>query len=64
MSELIQADTNGPNPVMVATNDYALVLQTALGVGRPIQAPAPPKLSTADAPRAWGRTSPPIISRP
>ena len=54
MSELIQADTNGPNPVMLATNDYALVLQTALGVGRPIKAPAPPKLAAADRARGLG----------
>jgi hypothetical protein len=54
MSELIQADTNGPNPVMLATNDYALVLQTALGVGRPIQAPAPPRLAPADRARGMG----------
>ncbi len=51
MSDLIQADTNGPNPVMLATNDYALVLQTALGVGRPIQAPATPQLAKADRAR-------------
>ena len=54
MSELTRADTNGPNPVMLATNDYALVLQTALGVGRPIQAPAPPRLATADRARGLG----------
>ena len=50
MSELIQADTNGPNPVMLATNDYALVLQTALGVGRPIQAPATRALTAVTRP--------------
>ena len=54
MSELIHADTNGPNPVMLATNDYALVLQTALGVGRPIQAPATPRLAAADRARGQG----------
>ncbi len=54
MSELIQADTNGPDPVKLATNDYALVIQTALGVGRPIQAPAPPKLSTANRAKGLG----------
>ncbi len=54
MSELVRADANGPDPVKLATNDYALVLQTALGVGRPIQAPAPPKLSAADRVRGMG----------
>lgn len=42
MNELAQNDANSPQPVRLAVNDYALVLQTALGVGQPIQkAPAP-----------------------
>lgn len=37
MNELVQADSAQTKPVILATNDYALVLQTALGIGRPIQ---------------------------
>ncbi|MGE5755953.1 MAG: hypothetical protein ACM35G_09585, partial [Planctomycetaceae bacterium] len=44
MNDLARVDANSPQPVFLATNDYALVLQTVLGIGRPIQAPAVPEL--------------------
>jgi Bacterial Ig-like domain len=46
--KLVQLDTNSANPAILAANDYALLLQTVLGVGRPIQTPAAPKLSPTD----------------
>lgn len=43
MNALAHADANSPQAVRLATNDYALVLQTALGIGQPIQGvPATP----------------------
>ncbi|RUL88539.1 hypothetical protein [Tautonia sociabilis] len=36
MTELARTASSSKQPVVVLTNDYALVLQTALGVGRPI----------------------------
>lgn len=36
MTELARTAAGSRQPVVVLTNDYALVLQTALGVGRPI----------------------------
>ena len=36
MDDLARTAVTSKNPVVVLTNDYALVLQTALGVGRPI----------------------------
>ncbi len=48
MKSLAQNDTFGSNPAMLATNDYAMMLQVILGVGRPIRTPAAPKLSPAD----------------
>lgn len=46
--KLVQLDSTGRNPAMLAANDYAVVLQTVLGVGRPITKPAAPKLSPTD----------------
>ncbi len=40
-----QVDTNSPQPVNLATNDYTLVLQTALAIGRPMPAPILPKIA-------------------
>lgn len=48
MDRLVQVDSNGRDPAILAANDYALVLQTALGVGRPIRRPAIPSLSPTD----------------
>jgi hypothetical protein len=47
MNQLVtQIDTNSPQPVFLASNDYALVLQTALSIGRPMPAPILPKIAT------------------
>jgi hypothetical protein len=40
-----QIDTASPQPVYLATNDYSLVLQTALSIGRPMPAPILPKIA-------------------
>ena len=46
MNQLVtQVDTNSPQPVFLASNDYALVLQTALSIGRPMPAPILPKIA-------------------
>ncbi len=47
-NRLIQSDLSGRDPVLLATNDYAFILQTTLDVGRPIITPAAPTLSKAD----------------
>jgi len=39
-----QVDTASVQPVTLATNDYTLVLQTALAIGRPMPAPVLPKI--------------------
>jgi Bacterial Ig-like domain len=44
MNNLARVDANSPQPVFLATNDYALVLQTILGIGRPIARPTVPEL--------------------
>jgi hypothetical protein len=46
LSELTtKVDTASVLPVTLATNDYSLVLQTALAVGRPMPSPTLPKLA-------------------
>lgn len=40
-----QVDTASALPVTLATNDYTLVLQTALGVGRPMPPPTLPRIA-------------------
>ncbi len=46
MNQLVtQVDTNSPQPVFLASNDYALVLQTALSIGRPMPSPILPKIA-------------------
>jgi hypothetical protein len=39
-----QVDTASVLPVTLATNDYSLVLQTALGIGRPMPPPIVPRI--------------------
>jgi hypothetical protein len=51
MNQLAFADAKGVDPAYVATNDYALVLQTALAVGRPIQTPTAFSLAARDGVR-------------
>ena len=40
-----RVDANSPQPVFLATNDYTIVLETVLAVGRPIRRPTPPQLA-------------------
>ncbi len=40
-----QVDTASPQPVYLASNDYSLVLQTALSIGRPMPSPILPKIA-------------------
>jgi len=40
-----QVDTASPQPAYLGTNDYSLVLQTALAVGRPMPSPTLPKIA-------------------
>ncbi len=40
-----QVNTASPQPVYLASNDYSLVLQTALQIGRPMPAPILPKIA-------------------
>ena len=63
MDALVKLDSTGRAPALLAANDYAIVLQTALGVGRPIRRPAIPSLSQADDTGARGDHTT-TISRP
>lgn len=40
-----KVDTASPLPAFLGTNDYSLVLQTALGVGRPMPPPTLPRIA-------------------
>ncbi|SIN84328.1 hypothetical protein SAMN05444166_1227 [Singulisphaera sp. GP187] len=51
MNDLARASSQSPQPVFLTTNDYSLVLQTILGVGRPIQRPPAPELALQDGTR-------------
>ena len=44
MNDLAKGAANSTQPVVVASNEYAIVLQIGLGIGRPIQTPLRPKL--------------------
>ncbi len=46
MNNLAQAATQQSNPSIVARNEYATTLELALGTGRPLLAPAKPRLSS------------------
>ena len=45
MNELAKGAANSTQPVVVASNEYSIVLQIGLGIGRPIQTPLRPKLA-------------------
>lgn len=46
LSKLVtQVDTASPQSAFLATNDYSLVLQTALTIGRPMPAPTLPRIA-------------------
>ena len=51
MNALAKNDTNSPQPVFLATNDYTLVLQTVLGIGRPIRRPDSAQLAGGNGKR-------------
>jgi hypothetical protein len=51
MSALARNDANSPQPVFLATNDYTLVLETVLGIGRPIRKPEAPVLAVNNGTR-------------
>jgi len=51
MTELAKNDVNSPQPVFLATNDYTLVLQTILGIGRPIRRPESAQLAAGNGKR-------------
>ena len=57
LNQLALVDSKGINASYVATNDYALVLQTALAVGRPIPTPAAPTISAKDGARVKNGTA-------
>ena len=46
MNNLAQAATRQPTPSIVVRNEYATTLQLALGTGRPLLAPARPRLAS------------------
>ncbi|MBV8267851.1 MAG: hypothetical protein JO252_16110 [Planctomycetaceae bacterium] len=48
MNDLALVDSHSRNPVYLATNDYALVTQSALQIGRPIARPQLPTLAARD----------------
>ena len=48
MDQLLAIDSQAADPSVVATNDYSLILQTALAVGRPIVAPTRPTIEQSD----------------
>jgi hypothetical protein len=51
MNELARVDANSPQPVFLATNDYTVVLETVLAVGRPIRRPSVPQLAAKNGQR-------------
>jgi hypothetical protein len=51
MEALAKIDSQSRQPVYLGTNDYSLVLQEILGIGRPIQTPLNPQLAQADGVR-------------
>jgi hypothetical protein len=48
LNDLVQFDTTQPNSTIVATNDYATVLELAQGSGRPLVYPSVPSLAGSD----------------
>lgn len=68
MDALVRVDSASREPALLAANDYALVLQTALGVGRPLRTPKTPSLTPADdsgrkGDRATTDTTPRLVGR-
>jgi hypothetical protein len=57
MNQLALVDSKSIDPSRLAANDYGLVLQTALAVGRPILTPTSPTLSLKDGQRNKSNTA-------
>lgn len=57
MLELARLDAQSDQPALLARQDYALVLQTTLSVGRPMQTPTPAILAAKDGVRASNNQS-------
>ena len=48
LNSIAKADSHNTDPTFLVANDYSLVLQTALSVGRPIPTPDTPSIDTKD----------------
>lgn len=57
MNALARLDAASSQPALLAREDYALVLQTTLAVGRPIETPTAPILAATDGLRAKDNAS-------
>lgn len=57
MNALAKVDANSSEPAVLAREDYALVLQTALSIGRPMPTPTPALLDSKDGVRAKDNAS-------
>ncbi len=51
MNALAKNDSMGPQPAFLATNDFTQVLQTILGIGRPIRRPESAQLAAGNGTR-------------
>jgi methionine-rich copper-binding protein CopC len=63
-SLVTKVDTASIQPVFLATNDYAMVLQLALVVGQPMPAPIVPTITKATGAQAGSRHSVSPMSQP
>ena len=54
MNNLARVDATSNRPTVLATSDYAITLQTILGVGRPIRTPTAPTIAQPDTVGARG----------
>jgi methionine-rich copper-binding protein CopC len=63
-SLVTQVDTASIQPVFLATNDYAMVLQLALVVGQPMPAPAAPTITKTSGTQVQSRHSVSPLSQP
>ena len=68
MNAIAKADSQGNDPTFLVANDYALVLQTTLAIGRPIPTPTRPTLDTTSGTKSksgaagWTHQSNPILT--
>ncbi|MHC5540315.1 Ig-like domain-containing protein [Singulisphaera rosea] len=52
MNDLVKVDSQSRQPTYLTTNDYSLVLQSILGIGRPIVRPEVPTIALKDGTRS------------